>query len=459
MPQDTPTPLIFASISGKNVQADFDGGMLPSDGGVVFLRAVEANVGVIQRLRQALHARRHPSYVEPTYDDLWRQRVFQIACGYEDANACDTLRHDPAFQAACNHLPISGQPLASHSPMTRLENAARRRDLYRMARALVDTCLASYASAPEALLRDIDDPDDPTHGEHQAPWFNAHYRDHCSLPWHIYEGPSGKLLPTILRPGKRPSGKEMGAILQRLVASIRTRWPQGLLLLRGDSPFSAPEVHDFCDPTGLYYVLGQSTNDVLHAQAGPLLARAHALYRYDKSRQRAPDRPTKVRRLTSCAYPAKSWRKPRRIVGQVEMSDQGPHIRFVVSNLPPPRPSGLYDMIYCDRGRMENFIKNHKTFLLSDRPACHPFLAHPLRLLLHSAAYGLPQALAEQGLQGTTGVRAPFNSRQLRRLKGGAKVRELATKIPFHFPTSFPLQAVYRRLAHPLVHAVPGHPT
>lgn len=459
MPQDTHTPLIFASISGKNVQADFDGGTLTSDGGVLFLRAVEANVGVIQRLSQALHDRRHPSYVEHTYDDLLRQRVFQIACGYEDANDCDTLRHDPAFKAACNHLPISGKPLASQPTMTRLENAARRSDLYRMARALVDTFLASYASAPEAILLDIDDTDDPTHGEQQSTLFNAHYREHCYLPLHIYEGQSGKLITTILRPGKRPSGKEIVSILQRLVAYIRTRWPQVMMLLRGDSHFSAPEVHDFCDQTGLYYVLGQSTNDVLHAQAGPLLARAQALYRYEKSRQREPDRPTKVRLLTSFAYQAKSWRKPRRIVCKVEMSDQGPNIRFVVSNLHHPRPSVLYDMIYCDRGRMENFIKNHKTFLHSDRTSCHTFLANHLRLLLHSAAYVLLHALAEQGLQGTTWVRAQFNSLQLRLLKVGAKVRELATKITFHFPTSFPLQAVYRRLANNLVHAVPGHPT
>jgi hypothetical protein len=174
VPQDTHTPLIFASISGKNVQADFDGGTLTSDGGVLFLRAVEANVGVIQRLSQALHDRRHPRDVEHTSDDLLRQRVLQIACGDEEANDCDTLRHDPAVKAAGNHVPISGKPLASQPTMTRLENAARRSDLSRMARALVDTFLASYASAPAAILLEIDDTDDPTHGEQQSTLFNAH---------------------------------------------------------------------------------------------------------------------------------------------------------------------------------------------------------------------------------------------------------------------------------------------
>lgn len=111
MPQDTSIPLTFASIAGKKVHVDFDGGTLTSDGGVLLLRAVEAHIGIIHRLRQALHDRRHQSSVEHTSDDLLRQRVFQIACGYEEANDCETLRHDPAFKAACNHLPISGKPL------------------------------------------------------------------------------------------------------------------------------------------------------------------------------------------------------------------------------------------------------------------------------------------------------------------------------------------------------------
>jgi hypothetical protein len=458
MSQDTQSPLTFASIAGKKVYADFDGGTLTSDGGVLFLRAVEAHVGVIHRLSQALHDRRHQSYVEHDYGNLLRQRVFQIACGYEDANDCDRLRHDPAFKAACDHWPISGKPLASQPTMTRVENAARRSDLYRMATALVETFLASYDSEPEAIILDIDDTDDPTHGDQQLTLFNAHYGEHCYLPLHLYEGQSGKLITTILRPGKRPSGKEIVTLLKRLVAYIRKHWPQVLILLRGDSHFSAPEVHNFCDQTGLYYVLGQSANDILQAQAAPLLAQAQTLYRYEKRRQLDPKKPTKVRLLTAFAYQAKSWRKPQRIVCKVEVSDQGHNIRFVVSNLHHPRPSLLYDMVYCDRGRMENFIKNHKTFLHSDRTSCHTFAANHLRLLLHSAAYVLLHALAEHGLRGTVWARAQFNILQLRLLKVGAKVRELATKITVHFPTSFPLQAVYRQLVRNLADAVPGHP-
>ena len=149
--------LNFAPISGKKVEADFEGGNVTSDGGVLFLRAVEKGVGVIRRLVEAIHDRRDARYVDHALEDLVRQRVFQIAQGYEDANDCNELRSDPGFKAACDRWPLSGEDLASQPTMTRLENGVSRSDLYRMAQALVDTFLASYKgdSHPSYLQKDL----------------------------------------------------------------------------------------------------------------------------------------------------------------------------------------------------------------------------------------------------------------------------------------------------------------
>ena len=80
MAHHTQSPLTFANLSGKKVQADFDAGVLSSDGRVLFLQPLEAQMAIIKRLSQALVDRRHQSYVEHSYEDLMRQRVFQIAC-------------------------------------------------------------------------------------------------------------------------------------------------------------------------------------------------------------------------------------------------------------------------------------------------------------------------------------------------------------------------------------------
>jgi len=446
MTQDTQHALSFARIFDKKVEVDFEGGTLTSDGGAPILREVDTQVGLIDRLVAAIRDRRHPSYVHHPLKDLLRQRVFQIACGYADANDCDALRSDPAFKLACDRLPETGADLASQPTMTRLENSVSRTDLYRMARALVDTFIASYPKPPKAIILDIDDTDDPTHGAQALTVFNGYYDEHCYLPLHIYEGQSGKLITTILRPGCRPSGAEIVTILKRLVPALRQRWPHVRIILRGDSHFSTPEVHNFCDTHHLYFVLGQSGNQRLTAMMDHAVAQAQAFYRASQEPQRM---------VTQFAYQADSWSQPRRIIGKVEVSAKGVNLRYVVTNLQSSRPSVLYQTIYCARGRMEGFIKNHKTYLHSDRTSCHRFEANHFRLLLHSAAYVLLHALAQQGLRGTQWAQAQFDTLQLRFLKIGARIRELATTVKIHYPTSFPLKDVVATLLAKLAAAPP----
>jgi hypothetical protein len=446
MTKDNSPTLPFASLSSKKVVADFDGGTQSSDGGVLFLREVERGVGVIHRLARALRDRRHPSYVDHSPEDLLRQRVFQITCGYEDANDSNDLRRDPALKVACDRLPISGEELASQPTISRLENGASRTDLYRMALALVDTFLASYGTEPEAILLDIDDTDDPTHGAQQMTVFNGFYDEYCYLPLHIYEGKSGKLITTILRPGRRPSGKQIQSILKHLVRYIRKRWPDVMIFLRGDSHFSAPEVHEWCEGNDVHYALGQAGNKVLKEHAASLINLARSLYRESQR---------KVKLFTSFLYQADSWKEPRRVICKVEITERGENVRFVVTSLKGSLPSFIYQTIYCARGRMEGFIKNHKRYLLSDRTSCHSFQANQFRLFLHSAAYVLLHSLAEKGLKGTGWAKAQFDTIQKRILKVGARVHEMTTRIRFHLPTSFPLKALFATILRNLAAAFP----
>jgi hypothetical protein len=474
MLQDTQIVLPFARLRGKTLQADFDAGTVSSDGGVLLLRETEALVGIIGRYARALDDHRDSRYTDHSYEEMLRQRIFQIACGYDDANDCDFLRHDAAFKAACDRLPLLGAPLASQPSMSRLENAPRRTELYRLAQVLLETFLASYTRVPQAIVLDIDDTADEVHGAQQQALFNGHYDAYCYLPLHIYEGQSGKLITSILRPGRRPTGVEIVSILKRVVAAIRREWPEVLILLRGDGHFSTPEVHEWCERQEpvIFYILGQSGNAVLKRRASGLLEQARTLYRYhqarayrkqvqadrrqqqstsktgaDKFRQPAQEKPPgilKSKLYTSFFYQATSWTEPRRIICKVEVSDEGENLRFIVTNLKTSRHAWVYESIYCGRGQMENYIKDHKRFLHSDRTSCHRFEANQFRVFLHSAAYVLMHTLKTTGLQGTTWAKAQFDQIQIRLLKVGARVEESKTKIRFHFPSSFPLQQLYQ---------------
>ena len=78
------------------------------------------------RLAACLRDRRDPDRIEHTVEEMLRLRMFAIAAGYEDADDCDSLRHDPVFKMAVGRLPESGEPLCSQPTMSRLENAPRR---------------------------------------------------------------------------------------------------------------------------------------------------------------------------------------------------------------------------------------------------------------------------------------------------------------------------------------------
>ena len=188
----------MASLSGKRLEGAFGGGVLTSDAGALLLREVEARCGILKGIVKSINDKRHPGYVDHSMASLVEQRVFQIACGYEDANDCNFLRSDPGFKAACARLPLRGADLSSQSTMSRFENRIRRSDLYRIARAFVDACIASCTRPPKAIVLDIDDTEDTVHGAQQMALFNGYFKSWCYQPLHIYEGRSGRLVTTIL---------------------------------------------------------------------------------------------------------------------------------------------------------------------------------------------------------------------------------------------------------------------
>ena len=64
MSHHTESPLRFATIAGQPVHADFDAGVLSSDGGVLWLRTLETRLGVLRQLSEVIVDRCHPSYIE-----------------------------------------------------------------------------------------------------------------------------------------------------------------------------------------------------------------------------------------------------------------------------------------------------------------------------------------------------------------------------------------------------------
>jgi hypothetical protein len=101
-------------------------------------------------------------------------------------------------------------------------------------------------------------------------------------------------------------------------------------------------------------------------------------------------------------YTARNWENPRQIVGKVEVNEGKTILRFVVYSLTEPELAVIYRTIYSGRGQMENYIKDHKLGLKSDRTSCHNFMANQFRLFILSAAYITYAFLKKQYSQGNS---------------------------------------------------------
>src|SRR5580693_2741187 len=423
----------LSPVCGKTIVVNFDGGLLSSDGGVVVLREVEQRLGVADRMAACIEDPRAPDQITHTLADIIRFRLLMIAAGYEDGNDANGLRADPIFKMAHDLTP-SDRELCSQSTISRLENLPDARALLRMGRAMVDLYCASFKQVPKRIVLDIDDTFDAVHGSQQLRLFNAHYDEYGFQPIVVFDG-EGRFITAVLRPAKRPGGKEIRAFLRRLLRAIRTNWPNPQILLRADSHYCCPEVLDWCRANGLDYILGVAPTTTLRRHIEGLEAST-------KARFEAAPQEDKLRRFREFFDGAQSWSRVERIIARVEVGEDGPDTRFVVTNLRQRNARRLYEDLYCRRGQAENHIKSWKTHLAADRTSCTKATANQFRLFLHAGAYWLMWGLRISMPKRSMWRVAQFDTLRLRLIKIAARVVEMKTMIRVHLPTSCPAQDI-----------------
>jgi hypothetical protein len=437
--------LTFTSLGPKSVIADFLGGRLTSDAGAILLREVGQSTGLFDAINEAIPDPRHPVFITHDQRSMIAQRVVAIALGYEDLNDHQTLRADPALQLAAGRVPDEELTLASPPTLCRLENRIERKTLIRIAEVLVDRFVASHPRPPEHLILDFDATDDTVHGHQEGRFFHGYYDNYCYLPLYVFCG--DELLAAYLRPSKIDASKHSRALLKLLVRRLRQAWPDVKITIRADSGFCRWRLMRWCDSNGVGYVLGLARNQVLERLAADWIERAERQFKKTGQPQRI---------FGSFAYKAASWDRPRRVIVKAERTAQGPNPRFIVVNVPGD-PQELYEDVYCQRGDMENRIKEQQLDLFADRTSCHRFLANQFRLLLSSAAYVLVQTLRRTALRGTDLEKAQVGTIRLKLLKVAARVVVTARRVVFHLATSYPFQDQFRGVfEHVMSASIPG---
>jgi Transposase DDE domain group 1 len=433
--ETTPPLPGLSPVAGKPLVARFDGGRLSSDGGLLALREIERRLGLAERLAACIDDPRAPERVRHGIAAVLRFRMLMIAAGYEDGNDADGLRHDPVFKPALDQLP-DGAALCSQPTISRLENLPGPRALLRMGRAMVGLYCGSFRQVPRRIVLGVDDTFDAVHGEQQLRLFNAHYDEYGFQPIVVFDG-EGRPVAAMLRPAKRPSGREASAFLRRLVREIRAHRPRVEILIRADSHNCAPEVLDLCRAEGLDFVLGVASTTTLRRHV-------EALEQSTAARRTAMPGTDKLRRYKGFHDGAGSWSRVERIIARVEASAQGTDTRFIATSLSGGSARALYGRGYCRRGQAENHLKAWKRHLAADRTSCSRATANQFRLMLHTGAYWLLWSLRSPMPKRSTWRVAQFDTLRLRLVELAARVVALKTRVMLHLPSACPDQAIMR---------------
>ena len=432
----------------KPVVARFDTPHASSDGGAILLKSVDTHLGLTKRLAGCLVDERQPGKIRHQGLEVIRQRVFGIACGYADCNDAARLADDAIHKLLVERDPIAGAALASQPTLSRFENAVGARALIAMGHLLADTVIEQHRRRLKGratrITIDLDPTDDPTHGQQEFTFFNGHYDTWCYLPIvatvTFNDEPAQYAVSAVLRPGNAPAKRGALGLLRRLFTTLRAAFPTAILRVRLDGGFASDPLFAFLEAAGVEYVVGMPGNVRLDKRIQRLMG---------KVRMRSKTTGDTEQLYGQTRYAAKTWSRKRRIVMKAEVVRHPGRTpknnpRFVVTNL-VDEPQAVYEL-YCQRGDMENRLKQLHHGLEMDRTSCSRFLANQLRVLLTLAAYILFQELQRRA-QGTVCADAQVTTLRERLIKLAVWVERSVRRIVLHFPAAFPWFRPWRQIA------------
>jgi len=448
MTQDNTQSVLFPNLFHKPVVASFDQPDSSSDGGAILLKAIDSELDLTERLAGCIREMREEGKIVHPLLDLFRQRVYGIACGYPDCNDADRLADDPIQKMLLGRDPIDGDSLGSQPTLSRFENAPSSKDLFKVGCELADIVIEHHAKRLKGKARlitiDLDPTDDPTHGAQQLTFFNSHYDSYCYLPMvgtlQFNNETEKYLFTVVLRPGNAHASRGAIGILMRLFVRLRDAFPKTRFRVRLDGGFATPAILDYLELEGVEYLVGMAGNSRLEKRARRLMGKVRM-----KSRKTGKTETL----FGETRYAARKWSHRRRVIIKAEVvrypgRDPRDNDRFVVTNL-PHKPENVYK-IYRGRGDAENRIKELHHGLEIDRTSCTCFLANQLRVFMTAAADVLMQEMRRRSA-GTALATAQVSTLRERLLKVAVWVKKSVRRIVLHFPVNYPWLDCWKQIA------------
>ena len=298
------------------IEADFSGGTITSNAGVLLAGLAARDMNLFGRLGACFRDHRRPELTVHSCRSLAGQRVLGILLGHEDLSDHDELRRDPAFGAVMGRLDprrADCAPLAGKSTLNRFELSAAGADagkarktaagFGKMDRLMVDLFIEKHPRPPEEIVIDLDATDFELHGGQERRCCHGYYDEHCYLPLLYFCGRD----PVMVRLCAAGGEDDLEALTRRL----RARWPDTRVIPRTDSGFCRDSIMSWRGRTeGVDYVIGLARSARLEAKTARQLRR---------SRSRAAVTGRKSRRFRSFTHRTRdSWSRSRRVIAKAE---------------------------------------------------------------------------------------------------------------------------------------------
>ena len=429
----------ISPIKNKQIEVSFTAPDLSSQGGLLLMSEYEQHNGFIYKLTNCIEDTRYQPFVQHTYYEMFRQRIFQIIAGYQDCDDCDLLRNDSILKMCSGRLP-DDDALSSQPTMSRLENKLTDRELYKIGECFLNEFISSYKKAPKVIILDCDDSNFNTYGDQQGILFNDYYGEYCYMPLFIFEGQSGKMIMPLLRPGRRNKSVNIFKILRRIINRLRKAWKHTEFIVRGDAHFCCHELMDWnenqfvesqefvqwaCNQRKIYFITGLTGNKALSAHTKEWVQMAEESFKKNKQ---------PVKFFKTFMYQASSWKYAQRVIVKIEYNEKGKNVRYIVTNFKHGNSGFLYRELYCGRGEMELYIKELKTYLHADSMSCNKFTANQFRLFLHAAAYVIYLGLKQEVFAGSALENASILTIREKIMLTAVHIRVLKTKVKIEFP-------------------------
>lgn len=416
----------------RKIKINFEGGNLTSDAGLILFKEFDEKLGFSKTIKENLYvedssadARIHKN------EDITIQRIYQRIAGYATDDNADELRYDPTFTNILGKKALASQP--SISRFNNRVNIDTVKSYELINEILLDKVYS--ISMPEHIVFDIDSTNFQTYGDQYGSDYNSHYSSTGYHPLLMFDGLTGDLIKAELRSGNVYTSRQVVRFVGPILKRYSNKYPSITRVVRGDSGFATPELYEILEQLDTLYSIRLKVNPTLYKLVSDFTEIMNTLCKRDVVSSHVL--------YGEFKYKASSWKKERRVVVKIEKPEGQLtyNYTFIVTNM------SLFpeDVIkfYCNRGTMENFIKEGKLGLSFDKMSSSDFVANANKLQEMVLAYNFNNWFRNVCLAETPMKAMTIETIRTKLIKIAAKVVKGSRYLKFKLCSSCPYKKVF----------------